>query len=524
MSETKTIIDTICRQYSASPSLVMGTKSEKFAKEDFEALAADGTITIRYGSDLGGAYGAAFLSTAAKGGHVGELLGHFSPRYPLRPLWLSGEVWVNDGVRVAIPGFFTEEVLANPEEFCQDFCQRIIEFGYNAVIFGARNDSATAEVSGGMRRLLDYIRSCGIKVIIKPTLAVEESLCPVDPDYNQATIQALKSWLAALGSVDYVLWESCGQDKRFTQHRKAERYTFYDLIVEEAAMVEEALGDKTSLIYYVPSSTTDQALQQAKWLPKLCDDVGSCTTLAFSAVSGQPQEQWRGMHPVWEAWRRCPDVSSTPLLPIVNVGCVGEGEGLWPILSTTRVDEVLVRMKRHNFAGMVGIANHLPTSTGFLACSLFAAGQAQWLGTTARLAAETFLAANHPDLNNDQIFHISDQAYQMVLKLAALQEGAGDRAVLDQIFSWVKELENNPLTTHFVHDIKRLSVLTAKQLGIPCPNALGSEDCKGGFWTKTSQGASTAMATPATITMLETPFRDEADSGQAAVFDQNRQY
>jgi hypothetical protein len=376
-------------------------------------------------------------------------------------------------------------------------------------------------------KLCQALERFGLQVILKPKLDLEDC-CPVDDSYAGQVERELGRCLAAFPTAT-ILWESRWADPHFMDAAAAERYTQYELVVKEEKMVEKALASGSSLIFYVASPTVATAKTQAEWLEKLCDEVGAKTTLAFSAVAGNPSEDWRGLHPVWKKLRESIDVSSTRLLPFVNVGCLGLGEGLWPLLSIDLIDQVISRMQRHQFAGFVSVVNHLPTSKGLLACNLFAAGQALWGRRSAPLAAETFFKANHPEFASERFFDVASQARRLVFKLYQLRARGSDRdrLTIEELLASIKAMEAGVfdsalqlLVHHFAKDIKRMIVLTAKALGIPCPNALGNEDHRGGFWTRATQGA----ATPATVTILDAPLRDETDSVQAALFDLNRRY
>jgi len=551
MDKNSIILDNICKEYSSSqrsnnvkgPRLVFGGCRSAISAEGYVAEAFDGLITVRASTSLGAAYGCAQLANAALSGCVAEYLGYQEPRFPLRPLWLGGHraLGVSDSVKIALPGFITSDHLEDPEHALEVFCQRIIEFGYNAVIFGAREDVLvmhSLESSVGTDKLFEFLRHCGLKVIIKPTIVMKHqqsdySVCPTNPEYVAGITEALQEWLhISAQSPDYVLWETKSNDAHFFHHPSAVKATHYDLVVAEVAMIEKALEGRASLIAYLSSPNESCAQKQAAWLSQLCDDVGDSTMIAFSAVAGYPHEDYRPQHPFWEELHRSPDTSATPLLPIINAGCLGIGEGLWPVLSVDATDKVMCRLYRHPFAGAIAITNGLPMLQGLLGCSLWVAGHALWTSYSPAVLTDTWLAARRPELKNPKCLRILDNGRRIALELEALRASGREHSTealhtkLEKLLLQLADLEGcscgeqmSAFVENFTSDARRLIVLLAQQCSIPLGDILHNDNATKGFWTRCSKGSSKR-----TISLEEMPVRIEDNVLQTTIFDENRQF
>ncbi len=160
--------------------------------------------------------------------------------------------------------------------------------------------------------------------------------------------------------MDYLLWESRTQLERSPERAKTES----ELVMEELRRAEQAAG-AARLIFSLPLLNQTVADAQARWLGALCDAASICTTIAFPACGGT--------HSIWEALRRSPDCSSTPLLPLVDLS------------SSEELERVFCRMERHPFAGA------LISAESFVDQALFwVAAQRQWSSRAAPLLECTF--------------------------------------------------------------------------------------------------------------------------------------
>lgn len=120
--------------------------------------------------------------------------------------------------------------------------------------------------------------------------------------------------------------------------------TLAEIVIKEMKTQEENAGNR-ELIFYVP--------QNPLWLSNLCDEAGKRTVISFPSTL-----------PFWQALRRELEISSTPLLPLLNE------------------EEDFCRLRRHRFAGALCPALDEQ--------SQWVAGQALWHGLSPRLSRETW--------------------------------------------------------------------------------------------------------------------------------------
>lgn len=283
-------------------------------------------------------------------------------------------------------------------------------------------------------------------------------------------------------------------------------YLFLELTPTSKVFLELEIAEKQirqweeqipshGLIVYLKCDTQEGARRQAEWLPELCDHCGDQTILAFSALAGEATSLDATLHPLWSSLRKIPLASSTPLMPIVNAGCIHLGEGLWPISLASELDEILSLMSHHTFAGILSLAGSIPPPQGGLAaCNLWIAGQAQWQGRAAVKLVDTWLRAYRPDLDRHLLRNVSLEAHQIIRKLAFLRVGniPGEeaRALSDLIVSRLSYLTRqwgtqSDYIRYFCCDAWCLLVDALNILRLPLTPILMHADLRGGFWTET---------------------------------------
>jgi len=111
----------------------------------FDSEYSAGVVTIAASSELSSAYGVSLLSCALQAGHCAEFLGVSTPQYPVRPLWIgsSVEVVISPRVSIYLPKFMLDEKEAIS---ISDVCIRLIEGGYNFLLFGSKGSGGCGNV------------------------------------------------------------------------------------------------------------------------------------------------------------------------------------------------------------------------------------------------------------------------------------------------------------------------------------------------------------------------------------------
>ena len=440
----KKLIDESLKRYSAleinrKPKLVWKIDP---VQEEFVSLEyAGGVLHVEANNERNLLFAFEQAMAALLSGHLGEFLGRVKPRFPLRPLWLGCEqsVRLSSSVSVGMPD----------EQSLEPFCQRLCRLGYNAVILGKR-DETFHEKEGKID--LSTFQDYGIKVFVKPDVSCGS---PLDS-------------FAGLPENCALFWKSDLLHPDFQNHPGAFDLTLYDIVEKELKLVEGAAG-KRELIFYIPTEDEASAKLQSLWLSDLIDNAGSRTTIAFSAVAGDPCGDHLPPHPFWEVLRVSPDCSATPLLPLINTGAVKQGECLWPSLPFDLLHQFLPRLERHPFAGFIGLAHHVPEGHGLLHLALWVAAQALWRGKSPSVSAETWSLANRPDWKFSAHAEDLDKVKGIVKRVGARRERLAreereallaDLALLDYKFNNGSKKGENPgfadYYTYFAIDMRNL--------------------------------------------------------------------
>ncbi len=529
------------------PKIILHT-CDNYENETFFCHYAGGTLHLKAESSIAAVYGLQQLEMGIKSGHQAECEGEWTPRFPLRPLWIGcgHDIELTSRVGISLP-----VALLQIEDGSLDrFCRRLLELGYNSVIFGSHENAFRPQskpqfvAAGSIKPQLDLMHDYGLKVILKPHFHISSPQCSQDPSYIAAIRQCLKDLLQELPSIDFVFWEASVKHSDSHQSLLMRDATYYDLIKAEAKIVEESLQGKASLIFYASSYDHQTAERQTAWLSELCDDVGDKTIIAFSAVCGLPWADHLPPHPFWKELRRSPDCSATPLMPIVNIGCVHQGEGLWPTLTLDLVEKYYQRCERHRFAGVIGLANQLPAKGAMLECNLWVASQALWKPNSATLSAETWFQAQRPDLDftsfADQLKEIRmlaiDLSFVRSLQAERRRDAiSGDerRALADSVWARLRRLQtafdigektgakHSERPTHaeyfmyFLVDARRILTSFIRNFHISLPHVRCEEDAQPGFWTRHSHDS-------AMLNFLEQPQKGQPGTRMAQIFSENR--
>ncbi|MBN4066521.1 hypothetical protein JYU14_00345 [Simkania negevensis] len=499
--------------------------------EGFVSFCEDGVLHIEAEGSLAASYACAQLSLAVKSGFLGEHLGLQQPIYPLRPLWIEGgqRVAVTDRTSISFPDCFDDAAFVSPRDsnVLNHFCWKLLQWGYNSVVFGRLDASchATPQEKRDLRLLFLFLQQCGIKVFVCPTFSSQyDSECPVDGGCYSHVQADLSDLMVQTGSVDGLVWRSRAYAETFMAHPDAEQETRYDLIVKEAAMVKAAVGEKAQLLYFLPTPSYREGRKQAKVIPSLLDDVPENTIVVFSPVAGEFWEDAASWHPVWDALRRIPDTSGTPLMPLVNVGGKGFGECLWPSIPYDTLDFVAGSTKRHAFCGIASVAYSFPMEEGILDCALWTAGQLMWRDIPAVMLSTAWLVATWPGCDYLNIQKTFEEVRCIAIAIEALscraKEEAGDEGrqktlvTASALLARLNLLKQAGPDTdsrvadqvrYFVRDGKRLVFDALQKAKLPLGNVLEGDDLKPAFWTEIRNVTERGIGGSAEVVRLERP-------------------
>ncbi len=349
--------------------LIPSKTDREFYFMDYEP----GLISIKSSSQLIARYAVSRASIAIKSGHVDEILGESTPRCSLRPLWVKAEesLRISSRWKMSLPSFALS-YLKKQDEFSEDnlkkACFRLMELGYNACVFGGGMEEELPISNVENTSLLSLIlmmKSFGIKLIWKiEPLFPKTEINPLRPQDRQKFHESLKEIEDIYQHFDYIFYQAMEDRYHFLKTHEIREYTSYEILLSELRMLEETVIPSCSLIYYIPSSKKQGDIS-FRWLEHLFRDISSRTIIAFSPyLEGIERELISSLHPIWRFLRCKTKGNSTPLMTILNVGCVGQGDGVWPILTLDSIGEVFQRFDDHPFFGVIAYTNHLPQNSG----------------------------------------------------------------------------------------------------------------------------------------------------------------
>lgn len=518
-----------------------------------------GVISVKAESALAAAYGMNQMSIAYASGHLGDYLGEGKPRFPLRPLWVgsAGEVNFSPAMSVSLPHALTE---CFDQQNVHLFCRRVIELGCNAVVLGSMHTVSKVQRTNAIRDLQQFcqiLHDYDLKVIFKPTLESKINLqkgiiqSPLNPGYGDWVQHQFSLLHKNIPCFDFIFWESSLLTPEFTQHTKAKDLPLSEIVIAEAKLLEAALPHGIGLVFYLPANSTLSAKQQSLWMNSLCDEVGKDTIISFSAVAGHYLHDHLPSHPFWEQLRISPDISETPLLPVVNVGSVSQGEGLWPSLPFDLFEKYYSQLNRHRFAGIMSVTNRLPKSGGLLDCALWTSGQLLWRNVPSSQLMATWFSAYRPDWNFALNLDILKSIRQMTIELSYLRslmsESSQDqmtseehRVITDSLLMRLKELQmrversyrkhlkKNEMTSLFeymqcfVRDAQRIVHQFMQNSNLSISHMSGNEDHQVSFWMPIYTGTSQGVQSPSKGTLLDEPRPGMEGSRMEAIFNENR--
>lgn len=520
-------------------------RSIRMDKEDsFFIKYAAGSVDFEASNAVSAIFGASLVKAGMRSGYLPECLGQSRACYSLRPLWLTSDrhVSVSEKLGLYLPAFLLEK----GDSCFEIFCRRVLELGFNAVVFGSKGIAFAPKSTHPfkeLKSLVDKFHSYGIKVIIKPVSYFQPKdetlyLTPCDDGFTKKVQEALGDLFSVVPNLDMLFWESHYCHPDFQHHPTGSEWTKEDKTRAEMQLVESLIPKESGLIFYLATDSEKRALEQTAWLPSLIDDAAASTTIAFTLYCGDPLKETSISHPIWELLRKRLDVSATRLLPILNIGSVGQGDGLWPNIPLDSLEDFKRKAERHRFSGMISLIPHLPKKGSLLDCSLFVTGQFLWRQSTPHCAAETWFAVNMPEIDHSKIIGILRLSRFVIKKLTVLStlalEKSRDtlsseecRAIADCVLGVLKEIEyargkcdHELLKSYFnffVRDARRIVYHGLLCSGLP-PSSLDSDSLKEGFWTAISESGGDGLRSTAKVTLLKTPDIGEPGTARHKIY------
>jgi hypothetical protein len=472
--------------------------------ENFSISSWRDTFYVKAYSSLGASYALSQLKTALQGNSRNPWLQDISPGFSQRWLWLVGKkkLACMPGIGIDLP----EELLEKEHlgERVAALAERLISLGFNGIIFGAFSSCPKASSHGEIfQKLIEELRSFHIKVAIK--LSSETS-------FSQLT-NFLKRY-----SIDALLWESRITKSAGLQSREAIQD---ELHLEELLALEKIAGKKDlKLLYSIAACAPFYAKRQPSLLAKLADDAGLATSLVFPSSSNHPTEDFSSLNPFFNTLYQREVANITPLLPIVNMGSVGCGAGLWPSIPLDLLTGHLPKNSSHAFDGAIILSESLPTPGTFLDAALWLAGHTLFFPKIPmhQLIA-IWLAAHHPATDKEQWQKCITYNWQAIQDTLLAQKLYQEGAATDSLFSFVERaLANLQISKslsglsdssmrHFYSDICRILSQALQGRYGALHKRLSEVEEGFGFWTSESW-----LREKKNLKLSDAPFLSHASS------------
>lgn len=475
------------------------------------------------------------LSVAARGSTLPELLGKQEACYSER--WLLAES--RDCQKIAEGlGFFLPTSLTQEGEWAP-YARRVAELGFSGVIFSPLCEITDSELqeASDLADKLAIFEEHGLRVCVQ-ILHVKKA-CPLSSEWQKIVCDGL----ALLPPSVDVFWQSTWQNREFAHPELAREATVLDLLSAELKGVEAALGSRR-LIYYMPSPDEESLCKQQHCFDALCDLAGPQTSIAFSSRAGEPWQDHLPLHPLWRKIRAYPHHSATPLLPLVNVGAVAQGAGLWPSIAVDTLETFLPRVALGPCPGFISLTPSVPERGAFLECSLWMATQCAWRGASPELCMETWLKAHYPNVDFCLLHCGIRELRSIIVALSRLSslpkapsgtapEAESYRVLAEGLLGRLNALrcqmgaeELSQCQTpqfadyvcYFVRDAKRLVLHFLQSQQISMANVLTGCDMQESFFTSIGGDSQRGIASGASVDVRACPAPGKAGTQQAAIY------
>lgn len=471
------------------PSLQIHVKKDPRNQGDtYETSWDSGVYEVKASSVGAGVYGSCCARESEVLGGLGGSLGSWKASCPHRLLWLTSPWDVS-----------SEDIL------------RFLEWGYNGCILsGEWKEEWTLQV--------EEWKAAGIQMYLHRTVGEE-------------------NWGELPEGVG-VFWE-CQLD---TFVGKTREETLKDLVSEELRSLEEALKGRP-LIYGLFSECGKGVQSLAYWIGELAMDAGPQTSLAFSAVEGERWKSYLGLSPIWTSLLRSVESSSTPLLPVYNVGGIRMGDGLWPALPLDVLDETSGYLGR-SVSGAIGLCPSMPSPQSFLDAGLWMLGRLLWKTESCRFLLSQWLDLRFPGCEKKGVLEALFSVQHLVSELFSLydlpcdgkaQAGKAEalriraEAVIAQLNALsllhchgLEDAGGAPELGHwilfFVRDAKRMALQFLQNHQIPMAAVLDGSDMKPSFWTDITQSPSRGLGSGAAVGLRSEPNRGDEGTLQEKIY------
>lgn len=302
---------------------------------------------------------------------------NYYPQISIRPLFFYGThlYQLSASISVVLPDLLNEQW----KEQLHLLCQRAIGFGYNALIFGYK-EGFQSDISAPSieQEYFDIIKEYDLKIIIQPFFQTcpDCTRCPLDLALKQFYEHNFSEIKKKYPKIDDLYFRSNYLNKDFLNHPQAGKWTYKELILEEIKTLAKCANRK--LLYYVPASESLQAEKVSEWMMDLLVEIPKNVWIVFSAKRGDPFLDHLPSHPFWSKVYTLAWGAKLPVLPMINIGGILQGEGLWTLHNTDLIEHYVGKAIQFQMEGVITLANTLPSPESFLGLSLWLNSRMMW--------------------------------------------------------------------------------------------------------------------------------------------------
>jgi hypothetical protein len=302
-----------------------------------------------------------------------------------------------------------------------------------------------------------------------------------------------------------------------------EHLLFHERLLEEVHLAKESVGDK-ELIYYLNLEDRFTTKACARWFEEILDAIPNGVTVAFSRAVGDVRNQSFHENTILRSLEMSLDASSTPLMPVMNMGGVSWGEGLWPAPPLRELESTLHMMQSlHPFAGVIPLTSYLPAEDGFLKGTLWVAGQTQWHSECPMRLMEMWLYGSMQVKKSSDIRGLLQDAENVVAllqksKSSANHEQEYKERVLGHIVSYAELMKYKlrqlgrkergslyHMFEFFLRDVKKLSLLWSQEWKIKLQGVAEGDDMKDSLWVHVETHGSRGLGGSVRGALLKEP-------------------
>lgn len=404
-------------------------------------------------------------------------------------------------------GIYLPEQLKN-FNYLKVFCERILEIGYNSVVFGDFNTfetlDNTIEPYNDLIDIIDYFDKNEINLIINPVIFLTNEIKAFHHKNTAEKIKiALNEYKAFFPHIKNLFWTSLFEEDDFQYHPCGKSLTKEDKTIHEIKILQENLPNSTHLFYYIPCKNESSLIQQNFWLQNLNFEIKKNVNLVFSAVSGSPDQDHRQDHPFW---KKIENSYHPSLIPILNTGGVEQGEGLWPNFPFEH-SKFIELAKRHKIQGVIHLCPELPKEGSFLDLIITSAAKIMWYDITLEDALQNWILFYYPHHDITQISELLHKTRSFVLnickskdflhnpniKIESFQEEArrigncllSELQLLEFYYEKIPNTSKKSLKDYFplfIGDVKNHLKHFYTTFNVPIPSGLVNQFKENNFW------------------------------------------